>query len=101
MSDEPTKKKFKPLPKEVLRHLVWHEDGGLPTVVHEKWNGAYRAACLLADANPGERFHVMQSRAIICRRTASADRSGEAGETALAGSTEGESAVPAQQGDAQ
>lgn len=96
------KKHFKPLSEAVQRHVVWHEGGGIPTVVHEKWNGAYRAACLLAEANPGERFHVMQSRAVIRRLApASVDRSGEADETStkIEGSAEGESAVDAVGGE--
>lgn len=54
----------RPLPAEQLRHVVWCEDGGVPTVVHPTWGGAYYAASKLAQQHPGHRFHIMQTRAI-------------------------------------
>lgn len=58
------KPKRKGLPIEKRLHVVLCEGGGLPTVVHKTWAAAYRAACLLAEANPGQRFHVMQTQSI-------------------------------------
>lgn len=49
---------------EETRHMVWCEDGGLPTRAHREWGVAVAEAKRLSRKHPGKRFHVLQSKRI-------------------------------------
>ena len=61
----PKPRNLKNIPNTERRCMVWHEGGSIPTVAHGNFNAAFGEANRLARANPGERFHLLQTRRVI------------------------------------